>query len=87
MRCPECQGKGEILAIACPGFKPVKIPCELCRMSGELSPEQAQWVKEGEAMRKDRVGRGLTLRAEAQRRGMDPLRLSHMERGIVKPEK
>jgi DnaJ-class molecular chaperone len=85
MTCPECKGEKHHLALACPGARLLKMPCHVCQGSGEVSEEQAQWIIEGERMRKDRRNRGLTLRREAERRGMKPVELSDMEWGRVKP--
>lgn len=87
MKCPECKGQGEITAFGCPGFTPIRIPCELCKKTGEITGEQAEWVKIGETMRQDRISRGYTLRKEAERRGIDAIKLSYMERGIFRPIK
>lgn len=86
-KCPECKGKKKIFAIACPGFRPISFPCEFCNGRGRVSPKKIQWKKEGRKMWHDRVNRGLVLRKEAERRKMAPLKLSQMERGIIKPIK
>lgn len=87
MKCPDCKGDGKIFAIGCgkKGPQMISFDCELCAATGKIGKEKATWVKLGEKMREDRVARGLVLRKEAKRRGMDPLMLSKMERGILQP--
>jgi len=83
--CPECKGNKKIMVLACPGARIVAMPCETCRETGEISGQQVGWIKAGDAMREVRIARGLTLRKEAERRGMSALALSRMERGITEP--
>ena len=87
MKCPECAGRGEIMAIACGRKGPVglSLECELCEKTGKISKTKAAWRAAGRKMRDERIGRGVVLRNEAKRRGMDPVVLSKMERGILKP--
>ncbi len=61
--------------------------CQLCQGAGEISEEQAGWVKVGDELRQDRIQRGNTLRVEAASRKMKPVELSEMESGIRKPER
>lgn len=85
VNCPDCK-EGFILGFGCPGFKPIKIPCELCGTTGKVAPHILEWKKRGSELRKDRIARGNTCRAEAAQRGMDVIELSEMERGIQEPK-
>lgn len=57
----------------------------MCKGTKEISEEQLQWIKDGEAMRQDRRKRGIGVRDEAKRRGIDPSYLTDMEFGIQRP--
>jgi hypothetical protein len=83
--CPECKGAGETTGMGCPGFRPVKIPCFLCKGEKQISEERLQWIATGEAMRQDRRKRGVSLREEAKRLGIGPSDLTDMEFGVKKP--
>jgi hypothetical protein len=61
--------------------------CELCGKTGQIDSQKTSWCKEGRKMKEDRIARGLVLRKEAERRSLDPLTLSKMERGISEPVK
>jgi hypothetical protein len=65
----------------------LSIDCELCEKTGKIGREKVAWRKAGRRMREERIARRVVLREEAKKRGMDPLLLSRMERGIVKPER
>jgi transcriptional regulator with XRE-family HTH domain len=47
--------------------------------------EMLEWIKAGNAMREERRSRGVTLRKEIERLGVDAVEYSRMERGIVNP--
>lgn len=83
--CPECQGRKQSFAHVCggptPGFQTVK--CMLCDGLGWVSLKRVEWHAAGEAMREDRVKRGVTLRGEAKRLGISPSELSDREWGRV----
>lgn len=85
--CPECHGEGRILALGCGKKGPVGLSfdCELCENSGEIDERKSAWREEGRRMKEERIARKVVLRNEAKRRGMDPLTLSRMERGILEP--
>lgn len=89
--CRSCKGSGEVFAhvnTASPathGFQMTK--CFACDGSGELSLEQVEAMERGRALRADRVGRGMSLRAEAARLGISAVELSRRERGKSKGER
>lgn len=87
LECPDCDGKGVILALGCGKKSPVALSfdCELCEKTGKINEKKNAWRKTGSLMKEERIERGLVLRKEARRRGMDPILLSKMERGIVEP--
>jgi hypothetical protein len=83
--CPECKGEGAVHGFGCPGFRPITIPCDLCKGTKEVDRKFLRWIAMGEQLRVDRRARNKTLREEAQERGMKASDLSDMERGIKEP--
>ena len=55
--------------------------CDRCGGSGTISPARATAMNAGEAMRRDRVQRGVSQRQEAERLGITPQELSRREQG------
>ena len=82
--CPECKGEGVSRGYACPGFKPVEIPCLRCQGTKTVPEEMLQWIKNGMAIAKKRRDAKITLRDEAKRLGIQTSQLSDMEMGMVK---
>ena len=84
MICPNCSGSKTIPALlhhsdgsgnwGC-------IQCSVCQGKGVITPEGLERLKQGNSMRLDRIGRGLSLREEAKRLGISPIVLSHREQG------
>jgi transcriptional regulator with XRE-family HTH domain len=91
MICPTCGGSVENFvtfiryASGHTGPPSRMLPCHQCDGTGEISDEQSDWIKLGEIMRRERIGRNVGLREEAERRGMRPSTLSKMEQGRMKP--
>jgi hypothetical protein len=86
VQCPDCQGRKGRTAYACPGFRPIHMPCEACSATGELTAEQAEKMTTaraaGEQMRQERIARRETLRDAAARLGVDVARYSRIEHGL-----
>jgi len=59
----------------------VTLACFTCYGSGEIDEAKAKAIEAGEQMRKERVARGLSLRAEARRLGIKPGVLADREQG------
>jgi transcriptional regulator with XRE-family HTH domain len=88
MICPTCAGAKVVRGLGCSpdsGCRPIELACFDCQGTGAIPEERAAWIEEGERLRKDRRGRGLSLREEAKRRRISPVELSAMEHGRVKP--
>ena len=79
--CPDCKGAKELHGYACPGFRPITIPCSLCMGNGEVPESVIEAVENGKAMRADRLARGLSQREESARLHISPVELSHLEGG------
>jgi hypothetical protein len=86
IKCPVCKGFKEIgclMHYATGEDKYGVIKCTTCAGLGLISYEHAERIRQGKAMREDRINRGLSLREEAKRIGVTPQNLSHLENGRV----
>jgi len=61
--------------------------CARCQDKGEVKIITLWWLKEGRRMQDDRLSRNLTLKKEADRRGISIIELSDMERGFIEPKR
>src|SRR5687768_1125887 len=81
--CPDCKGDGGGYGFACGpsggGYR--WLNCGTCEGAKEITEEYAARYAQGEQMRRERLGRGITLRAEADRLGCDYFEWSRIERG------
>lgn len=80
--CPDCKGKGDSMAFVCGSrcdFRAVQ--CSTCKGSGSVTPERVVFMKEAEVIRKDRMGRDLSIREEAKRLHVDFAEWSRIEGG------
>lgn len=82
MQCTKCSGQGYHTGYACPGFRPVKLPCGPCGGSGVITEEDAARIWRGKQIRQARVDAGLSLKEKAEHLGITPMMLSRMERGF-----
>ena len=71
--CPRCEGESDGVA------------CDLCEGTGRVYPYKVEDAERGEKMRAARLVAGRTLRQQAERRGIDAVDLSRMERGVTPP--
>lgn len=60
--------------------------CDRCNGTGEVSEESAEWIERGKQMKQARLSMRIGMRQSAEVYGIDPLIVSQMERGIVKPD-
>lgn len=81
VKCPHCDGKGEIEAIIEGVTAPVTGRCGVCRTAGEITAEYAGRVVRGEVARLRRILLGVSLEAEAKRIGVSAQRLRIFEWG------
>lgn len=79
--CPECNGrKGGVVHVnATSGHRFENRKCDFCDGLGHVRQHELDRWKECEAVRADRIARGMTLRAEAARLGISPSELSDRE--------
>lgn len=90
LTCPFCGGKGKSQALVdgvrdgrrCGWVQEMK--CFTCKGSGKVSAEYAARIKAGAALRDDRRSRGLNIREEAKRLGIDPRELNDREQGRIR---
>lgn len=81
--CPRCNGKKESWAILCGNgqSRQGNVSCSACKGEGAITADHMERIIEGEAMRQNRLSRGLSGREEAKRLGLDPITLNHLEHG------
>ena len=79
--CPRCEG-AKVMFFA---FRAGSIPCFLCNGIGEISDEQAEWIKLGASHRLLRMKQGLSVREMAKQLGITVIQLSDMELGKTNP--
>jgi ribosome-binding protein aMBF1 (putative translation factor) len=89
MQCPECKGKGcyhsQRFVNSTSGcrYEEGERECGTCKGTGSITDDHAERIKQGEARRRDRISRDMSLREEAKRLGIKPSELSDIERGRV----
>lgn len=86
--CPSCEGKPAQettrfmhMADGTDRVETGKWPCELCKAAGWVSMARAMAYHDGKKMRLDRIARGESLYAAAQRLGLGSAQLSAIEHG------
>lgn len=85
--CPTCRGEQAIHLVGCgtDGCRPVSMRCYRCDSQGIVPREAEQWIADGKRLRDRRV-HGTpyrNLRDEAARLGLDVIRLSRLEQGVL----
>ena len=72
--CPSCGGAKAGYGVMCSdrGCRKGKITCDFCKGDGQVSSEASERWHKGNALRKARVGRGLTLFEQAAILGVAP---------------
>lgn len=84
--CPVCNGQKGSTGYACPGFRPVLIPCRACGATGEVTDQHlanlATWRVQGDALRKARIEQRERQADAATRFGIDVARYSRIEFGL-----
>lgn len=81
--CPECKGNGFKSGFVCPGFKPITLPCALCKGGKVISEEQMRWVEHGVKLKAARLAKRIPLRESARLQGIMASELSDIEFGRV----
>ncbi len=83
LQCPDCDGTGRTWAMVDwrGGGELREVPCFLCRGRGTFTASEMAQIEHGRKLRDDRKARGLTLRQEANRRGITMEELTDLEHG------
>lgn len=84
MKCPQCKGLGYSEGYGCPGFRLMKITCDICKGSGDLPADMIYDPERGQAMKDERKEQRITLREWGKSHGINLVELSRMERGFFK---
>lgn len=83
--CTDCEGTGKATALvrfAMPvRCEEVTMACPRCDGVGAFSEAHLARIRVGEELRRDRVGRAVSLREEAKRIGITERELNDRERG------
>ena len=89
VECPNCDGRGKVRgqphSRSFRGTGRELVTCERCNGRGKVTRLSVEWFILGQAMRRNRADRRLTLRQEAKRRGMRYEVLWEMEQGGIEP--
>ena len=86
--CPSCGGAKAGYRITCGdrGCRLGEITCDFCKGEGQVSSEASERWQRGDALRKARVERGLTLSEQAAILGVAPKALNDVEIGRRRSE-
>ena len=89
IQCPDCRGSGSVTGFACSpsrGTGGVRtLPCFTCNGQSTITTEKAEWRRQGEAIRTDRIRENCGGRERARMLGLTPLQLNDLEHGKVDP--
>ena len=88
IRCPDCQASGAVTGFLCgPAGGGVRtLPCFRCKGERLIPAEWADWIRQGEAIRIDRIREHCGSRERARMLGITPLQLNTVEHGKVDPK-
>lgn len=83
VKCPDCDGKGEMFAIwhGEGGCGSGMSSCRRCAGAGTVSSEMFDWIRYGKTLRAARISRGESLREAAIKSGVSSSTLSAIENG------
>ena len=85
--CPGCKGESSYMALVRYGDErgcvEQRMDCHQCKGKGQVSSEMLVWIERGNAMREDRLSRGIGQREEANRLGISVVKYSQMEFGKI----
>ena len=82
--CPDCDGTGRsrgisLVHMANGRCEPMRMPCRTCNGWGDVPADYPERLAAAEALRRDRIGRDMSLREEAKRLGISAHELSDRE--------
>jgi len=86
MKCPQCNGERQLYGHTNTGLDSSKHtwgwrPCGLCKGSGSVPDEMAEWIDDGKRLQKARQLRGETMFEMSQRTGISSADISAVEQG------
>ena len=92
IQCPDCRGSGAVTGFAC-GFNDAgdidggvhTMPCFRCKGERGIPAEWEDWIRQGEAIRTDRIRERCSGRERARMLGITPRQLNDVEHGKVDP--
>lgn len=87
IQCPDCRGSGSVTGFAC---GPVHggiaaLPCFTCKGQGAIAIQKGEWIRQGEAIRTDRIREHCGAKERAWMLGLTRLQLNAVEHGKVDP--
>ena len=68
--CADCSGAGWIIGYACPGFRRVEVPCDVCGATGIAPDWQEAAKRRGAELRAIRLAAGHSLTEQARLDGI-----------------
>ena len=92
IQCPDCHGSGAVTGFFC-GFNDAgdinggvrTLPCFRCKGERGIPAEWGDWIRQGEAIRTDRIRERCSGRERAKMLGITPRQLNAVEHGKVDP--
>ena len=87
IQCPDCRGSGETTGLACgPNVSSFRTwRCFRCKGTNVITVQMALWIRQGEAMRTDRIRENCGARERAWMLGLTRRQLNDVEHGKVDP--
>lgn len=84
-KCNRCDGEGTVRGFACPGFRPVELPCWDCGGTGAVDDVRKLWQKDGMVLKSFRQARDMSLSEAAAFVGVNRVEFSKAEHGEIDP--
>ena len=85
IRCPVCNGTGELSMVVVFASPPREVSCWFCK-GGTVSEERAHLYVRGRIKKGEREARGVSLEDEARRFGITTKQLHALEHGMLNPK-
>ena len=87
IQCPDCRGSGAVTGLACgPSGGSVRtLRCFTCHGDTTITTQKSEWMRQGEAIRTDRIREHCGAKERAWMLGLTRLQLNAVEHGKVDP--